>query len=120
MLLPLSLVALCLSTQAAARTQLALAEDLFAFPKFRVTFLNGLPLLNATAERWLRDGLKGGELEFLERPWQTAPGQFKEIAGTEASDVSRIYLDTSVSNALKILARDRLQRACELSVFRSA
>src|ERR1700733_13956554 len=37
-----------------------LADDLYAFPKYRVTFLNGLPLLNETAERWLREGLLGG------------------------------------------------------------
>ena len=44
-------------------------EDPHAFPKYDVTFLNGLPVLNETAERWLRDGLQGGLLEFLEEPW---------------------------------------------------
>lgn len=45
-------------------------EDPHAFPKYRVSFLNGLPLLNETAQRWLENGLHGGELEFLDQPWQ--------------------------------------------------
>jgi len=45
----------------------SLPEDTYAFPKFRVEFLNSLPVLNETAERWLTDGLLGGELEFLEQ-----------------------------------------------------
>ena len=44
-------------------------EDPYAFPKYRVTFLNGLPVLNETAQRWLQHGLRGGELEFLDQPW---------------------------------------------------
>jgi protein OS-9 len=31
--------------------------------------LNSLPILNETAQRWLQDGLKGGQAEFLEQPW---------------------------------------------------
>ena len=48
-------------------------EDLYAFPKYRISFLNGLPVLNETAERWLAGGLAGGELEFLEQPWRIPP-----------------------------------------------
>ena len=55
------------------RTHHLLAEDLYAFPKYRVVYLNALPVLNETAEIWLRDGLRGGELEFLEQPWQEGP-----------------------------------------------
>ena len=44
-----------------------LPEDTHAFPKFRVEFLNSLPVLNETAERWLKDGILGGELEFLDQ-----------------------------------------------------
>ncbi|OAX43539.1 hypothetical protein K503DRAFT_765756 [Rhizopogon vinicolor AM-OR11-026] len=44
-------------------------EDIYAFPKHRVTFLNNLPVHNETVERWLRDGLRGGEREFLNDVW---------------------------------------------------
>lgn len=47
----------------------SLPEDPFAFPKYRVSFLNGHPVLNETADKWLRDGLRGGDLEFLDQPW---------------------------------------------------
>lgn len=46
-----------------------LPEDPYAFPKYHVSYLNGLPVLNETADKWLRDGLRGGDLEFLEQPW---------------------------------------------------
>ncbi|KAF8969992.1 hypothetical protein BDZ97DRAFT_1915088 [Flammula alnicola] len=65
----LFLIAACLAT-ASARLLHSLPEDTYAFPKFRVAFLNGLPVLNQTAERWLREGLRGGELEFLDQPWK--------------------------------------------------
>lgn len=55
-----------------ARLLQSLPEDTYAFPKYRVTYLNGLPLLKDTAERWLRDGLRGGESEFLDQPWKDA------------------------------------------------
>lgn len=45
-------------------------EDPYAFPKYRVAFLNGLPVLNETAQRWLESGLRGGEMEFLDQPWE--------------------------------------------------
>ncbi|KAF4608390.1 Protein OS-9 [Pleurotus pulmonarius] len=54
---------------AAARLLHSLPEDPAAFPKYRVAFLNALPVLNQTAEKWLRDGLRGGELEFLDSQW---------------------------------------------------
>ncbi|KAF9453222.1 hypothetical protein P691DRAFT_781706 [Macrolepiota fuliginosa MF-IS2] len=50
-----------------ARLLHSLPEDTYAFPKFRVAFLNSLPVLNETVERWLNDGIPGGEFEFLER-----------------------------------------------------
>ena len=67
-LLPIPLLSLC-GLVAAAGPHWSLAEDPYAFPKYRVSFLNGLPVLNATAERWLAGGLEGGEREFLERDW---------------------------------------------------
>ncbi|KAF9246189.1 hypothetical protein BU15DRAFT_70301 [Melanogaster broomeanus] len=44
-------------------------EDLYAFPKYRLTFLNDLPVLNETAQRWLQHGLQGGQREFLGESW---------------------------------------------------
>ena len=66
----------------------SLLDDPYAFPKYRVTFLNGLPLLNETAERWLREGLRGGEAEFLDHPtpWQE-PSPFKHIDAGEGTAV---------------------------------
>lgn len=63
-------------------------EDPYAFPKYRVTFLNDLPVLNETAQRWTQDGLRGGEREFLDEPWDT-PAWYpqsgtKEIGSSEA------------------------------------
>jgi len=52
---------------AVARLLHSLPEDTHAFPKFRVEFLNSLPVLNETAERWLKDGILGGELEFFDQ-----------------------------------------------------
>src|SRR6266702_2056818 len=66
----------------------SLPDDLYAFPKHRVSFLNGLPLLNETAERWLREGLHGGEPEFLDHPtqWQDRP-PFKHIDAGDGTTV---------------------------------
>ena len=71
-----------------ARLFQSLPDDLYAFPKYRVTFLNGLPLLNETAERWLREGLHGGEPEFLDHPtqWQDPP-PFKHIDAGDGTAV---------------------------------
>lgn len=43
----------------------SIPEDPYAFPKYRLSFLNGLSVSNATALQWLADGLVGGEQEFL-------------------------------------------------------
>lgn len=71
----------------------SLTEDFYAFPKYRVSFLNGLPVLNETAERWLQLGLKGGESEFLDQPWQDRPRQsantLKAIESGDAGSVSK-------------------------------
>ncbi|KAG6814314.1 hypothetical protein H0H92_013439 [Tricholoma furcatifolium] len=58
-----------LLTLTAARLLHSLPDDTHAFPKFRVAFLNRLPLHPDTAQRWLQQGLRGGELEFLDQPW---------------------------------------------------
>ena len=75
---------------ASARLLHSLPEDTYAFPKFRVAFLNSLPVLNETAERWLKEGLLGGELEFLDKPWgdvdRRSSTQHKEIGAGELHD----------------------------------
>ena len=79
----------------------SLADDLYAFPKYRVTFLNGLPLLNETAERWLREGLRGGEAEFLDHPtpWREPP-PFKHIDAGEGTAVGLLVSSSVVAHAL--------------------
>ncbi|KAI0006085.1 hypothetical protein BJV74DRAFT_792485 [Russula compacta] len=76
---------------ALARILHSLPDDPYAFPKYRVTFLNGLPLLNETAERWLREGLRGGEAEFLDHPtpWQE-PSPFKHIDAGEGTTTANV------------------------------
>ncbi|KAG1756545.1 uncharacterized protein EDB91DRAFT_1093253 [Suillus paluster] len=72
-------------------------EDLYAFPKHRVTFLNNLPVHNETAERWLTEGLRGGESEFLNDLWDEPAWYsklpYKEIGSSElekSNDASQI------------------------------
>ncbi|KAF8320093.1 hypothetical protein DL93DRAFT_2164265 [Clavulina sp. PMI_390] len=50
----------------------SIPEDPFAFPKYRLSFLNGFSLDNSTAKRWLAEGLPGGEAEFLGKDPTTA------------------------------------------------
>jgi len=64
-MLPLNLIALILlCSDAYALRSSTLPEDLYAFPKYKIQFLNGHPVLNVTAQRWLQDGLLD-EQEFL-------------------------------------------------------
>jgi hypothetical protein len=83
----------------------SLADDIYAFPKFRVTFLNGLPLLNETAERWLREGLRGGEAEFLDHPtpWRE-PSPFKHIDAGDGTAVG-LLMSSVVAHALPTRSR---------------
>lgn len=68
----------------------SIPEDLYAFPKFRVSFLNDLPVTNTTAETWLRRGLVQSEHEFLSKdrngnevePYSLSPIQVRSF-GTE-------------------------------------
>ncbi|CAK5264261.1 unnamed protein product [Mycena citricolor] len=48
----------------------SLPEDPYAFPKFAVDFLDHLPVPNDTAQRWLANGIRGGQREFLGQPWE--------------------------------------------------
>ncbi|KAG2116768.1 uncharacterized protein F5147DRAFT_769126 [Suillus discolor] len=85
-------------------------EDLYAFPKHRVTFLNNLPVQNETVQRWLNEGLRGGESEFLddrrdEPSWFSNP-VYKEIGGSElemSNDASQISQSPIPDNSGYIL-----------------
>ncbi|KAF9053565.1 hypothetical protein BDZ89DRAFT_1004501 [Hymenopellis radicata] len=61
----------------------SLPEDTYAFPKYKVSFLSHLPLRNETAQKWLHDGLRGGQLEFLDQPFQS----HREIASSDADEL---------------------------------
>ena len=106
--LPLPLLLLSCVLTSSARVHWSLADDLYAFPKYRVSFLNGQPVLNETAERWLQHGLNGGEREFLDQPWSEAhppaTSARKEIEGAEGQSVSSslqayVYLHIQLSTA---------------------
>ncbi|KZT60428.1 hypothetical protein CALCODRAFT_492479 [Calocera cornea HHB12733] len=72
-------------------------EDIYAYPRFRVSFLNGFPVSNTTAERWLKDGLVGGEGEFLGEGGEVwrQPGQI-EGSAEEASQPLRSRLERMI------------------------
>ena len=107
--LSLSLLPLSLCLLATARLHHSLVpEDPYAFPKYRVTFLNGLPVLNETAQRWLRDGLDGGELEFLEQPWRESPWQGSPWQGIEGGQTSEAAAVPDVRIRLMSLANVRI------------
>jgi len=78
-------------------------EDIYAWPKYKVSFLNGLPVLNHTAQRWLQDGLRGGEKEFLGLEWttdsQSPPPNLKSIdAGDHQLDAMSTALLADVDH----------------------
>lgn len=81
-------IAFCSPYLVTARLLFSGPEDLYAFPKSRVTFLNNFPVSNDTAQRWLREGLKGGEFQFVNDSWEEStwypPTSVKEISGSEA------------------------------------
>jgi len=75
----------------------SLPEDPYAFPKYKVAFLNNLPIQNETAERWLHEGLLGGEPEFLEADWTwtadtASTGSRKEIGGGSDAEPEKVCL----------------------------
>lgn len=81
--LPLRFLPLLVSLTT-ARFLHSLPEDTHSLPKFRVAFLNSLPVSKDTAHRWLSYGLPGGLLEFLDQSWNN--GSPREIEG--ATDIS--------------------------------
>lgn len=78
-------------------------EDLYAFPKHRVTFLNNLPVRHEIAQQWLNEGLRGGESEFLDDRWDESAwfynALYKEIGSSElemSNDPSQICMSLRV------------------------
>jgi len=97
-LLALSSACLC-----SARLLYSGPEDLYAFPKSRVTFLNNFPVSNETAQHWLAQGLKGGEREFMgeDRSWYPQ-SSLKQISSSElGSPVCKpvTYTTTNLSSS---------------------
>ena len=76
---PLAIFLSLLPSIASSRSHHALPEDTYAFPKHRVSCLR--PVFNQTAQRWLKDGLNGGELEFIDQPWKEEPGNSVPLTG---------------------------------------
>lgn len=85
-MLALALIPASLLAVVSARLHHSLVpDDPYAFPKYRVTFLNGLPILNETVQRWMADGLRGGEAEFLDQPWEHDVWQSSPFKGIEGA-----------------------------------
>jgi hypothetical protein len=79
----------------ASRLLHLLPEDPYTLPKFRITYLNDLPLLTETAQRWLKDGLRGGQREFLEQSWDegvTLPSRKEITSGEDPAHVRPKFL----------------------------
>lgn len=74
-----------------ARLLHSLPEDTHAFPKFRVAFLNSLPVLTDTAEQWLKSGIQGGELEFLEQHTRSSYSATTDLKGIEGSQSQEAF-----------------------------
>lgn len=85
----LTLVFLALETRALRSS--TLPEDVHAFPKYKIQFLNGRPVLNDTAQRWLQNGIND-ESEFLglqkpptpsQTPRKTIEGGFDDVLASQ-------------------------------------
>ncbi|TFK42671.1 hypothetical protein BDQ12DRAFT_676603 [Crucibulum laeve] len=90
----------------------SLPEDTYAFPKFSVAFMNGQPVISETAERWLKGGLRGGELEFLDQPWKDEnehpASQRKEIGSGGDENVYVLTSPPSPASANYTLERMKM------------
>ncbi|KIK10430.1 hypothetical protein PISMIDRAFT_20407 [Pisolithus microcarpus 441] len=120
---PLQAVIFVLSSGWLARARLLYSgpEDLYASPKSRVTFLNDFPVSNDTARRWLREGLKRGEREFLDDSLETDAWHPRtlvgEIGGSELEsfqplpqDCTSLTVEHTVCNWDYFDRRDLAQR----------
>lgn len=76
------------TTLSLARLLHSLPDDPYAFPKFRVAFLTP-PILNDTAQRWLSDGLRGGQAEFFDHS-SSFPKEIDGVDAVQSQDTSSI------------------------------
>ncbi|KAK1232005.1 Protein OS-9 [Marasmius sp. AFHP31] len=109
-MLPSLLLLLLPSSLVLGRSYQSLPPDTYAFPKYKVAFLSNLPVLNETAQKWLKDGLQGGELEFLDQPWGVSSEQssqiFKEIGTGDSAPVAPNPKPTYSLEHMKMGPRD--------------
>lgn len=75
----------------AARLLHSIPEDTHAFPKFRVAFLNSLPILRETADQWFKSGIQGGELEFLEQYQKSSYSTPPDLKGIESGQFQEAF-----------------------------
>ncbi|KAG8854529.1 Protein OS-9 [Serendipita sp. 411] len=94
-MLPFTLLTLIFWTQdAQASFAGSIPQDLYAYPKYSVQFLNGQPILNATAQRWLQDGHIDEDVFLdLRKTQKDPPTLFKSITG--GSDQSELAPTTN-------------------------
>ncbi|KAH8107034.1 hypothetical protein BXZ70DRAFT_916140 [Cristinia sonorae] len=110
-LIPASLLALVTARLHHSR----IPDDPYAFPKYRVVFLNGLPVLNETVQRWMQDGLRGGEAEFLDQPWEHGFWQsqaLKSIEGVQGQQDVLVPPKSTPNHALELMKFGRNQYMC--------
>lgn len=109
---PLRLVALVLLSSAQVQVHAThystIPEDVHAFPKYRIQFLNGRPLLNATAQRWLQEG-GTTEQEFLglHKSYTSSDPSFKGI-GSVPQDELATAATAAASPSSPVLQQMRL------------
>lgn len=107
----------------AARLLHSLPDDTYAFPKFKTVFYNDLPLLNNTAQQWLRDGLKGGVDEFLDLPWQAPQQASIDASQSDQVSICDLFLafeaDVSNSGTRPIIRWNTCEWAHQSHIFAS-
>lgn len=119
MLLPICLFALLswAAEECASRSS-TIPEDVYAFPKYKIQFLNGRPVLNVTAQRWLQDGLIS-EDEFLgsyKNPSSSSHSTLsvKEIAGSTQDELAAPEHSSSPPPILKQMRLGSAEYLCLL------
>jgi len=120
-MLPLTLTTLVLlRSYSFALKSSSLPEDLHAFPKYKILFLNGLPVLNATAQRWLQAGLVD-EDEFLgpDKSPRTARTVVQGITGGPEDELAPASKQLPASTPPSTLERMRLGTADYLCLLLS-
>ncbi|KAG8833526.1 Protein OS-9 [Serendipita sp. 399] len=121
-MLPLTLLTFILWTaESQASFANSIPQDFHAYPKYSVQFLNGQPILNATAQRWLQEGNIDEDV-FLDirQSKQDSSTQYKSIAsGPEESELapatSAPLSVSAPSSSLQKMKLGSLEFLCMLS-----